>query len=391
LRDLSLYLVPSTSERYGKTTTNATIERVEEKVGHHGSPTCSVHYDNAEAELIGAEGQGFSNMLFMMNGARVGVGMECIGVSEAAYRCAKDYAAERKAFGVPIKRHGMIADYLDEMDCTIRGMRALGLEAAFAEELSVRMEIAFNNGTMEKSDKAERRWKKMRYRARHLTPLFKYLGAEQAVHICRMSMQIHGGNGYTKDYAPERLLRDSLVMPVYEGTSQIQCLMVLKDNLGAILKNPQRFLRRVARAKIQSVRATDALERTYWKMQSMVFTAQQTILWRVTKNKWSEAWNSDTMGQVFNKFRQDWDPKRDFSFGMLHAEHLTKIMADTAVAEILVKQAKDFPERRELAENWIERAEPRVRYNMDLLQNTGERLLRRLNEEDREESAAQAG
>ena len=96
------------------------------KMGHHGSPTCAVTFDRSPAFLIGKRGEGFKYMLTLMNNARVGVGFECIGLSESAYRVAQGYAEERPSMGKTIDKHEMIADYLDEMDTEIRGMRALG-------------------------------------------------------------------------------------------------------------------------------------------------------------------------------------------------------------------------------------------------------------------------
>ena len=104
-----------------------------------------------------------------------------------------------------------------------------------------------------------------------------------------MNMQIHGGNGYMHDYEAERLLRDALVMPVYEGTSQIQSLMALKDHLLAAMRKPQDFLKKLAFAKLNAVRAGDDLQRRYWGIKSLSYSAQQHILLRIAKDKWSSA------------------------------------------------------------------------------------------------------
>jgi hypothetical protein len=196
-------------------------------------------------------------------------------------------------------------------------------------------------------------------------------------------MQILGGNGYTKDYAPERLLRDALVLPVYEGTSQIQALMALKDNLGSITKHPQAFLRNLATTKLQAVTAIDPLERSLHKLKSLSLSAQQHIMWRVAKDKWADAVHGP-VESLFDRFTKNWDPKRDFAWGLLHAEHLARILADVAIAEALYRQAERFPERRELAERWVELVEPRCRFNWDKIHSTGERLLGRLQQEQNE-------
>src|SRR5437763_6827643 len=97
--------------------------------------------------------------------------------------------------------------------------------------------------------------------ARRALPLLKYLAAEKAVEMARMCLQIHGGNGYMREYGAEKLLRDALVLPIYEGTSQIQALMATKDTLGAIIKKPQRFLQQLARARWESMAVRDPRQR----------------------------------------------------------------------------------------------------------------------------------
>jgi len=372
-------MVPLEIERDGKTLTNAVIERVEQKVGHHGSATCALRYDNSEAQLIAKAGDGFKLMVKLMNHARLGVGFESIGACEASYRCAKEYAAERSTMGQTIDQHPMIADYLDEMDVTIRGLRALAMEAAFAEEQVAHLELqqAALGRENVNSVEAERELNILKDKARHYTPLLKYTASEQAVHMARMAMQILGGNGYTKDYAPERILRDSLVLPVYEGTSQIQALMALKDNLSAITKNPQKFFGKIASCKFNEIRADDDLERRSFKLQSLSYSAQQHLLWRMAKDKWAVAL-AGPWGEVFESFATKWDPKRDMTYGLLHAENLCRILSDVAMAKLLVRQAQEFPERRDIAERFMERAEPRVRYHWDLIHSTGDRLLKRL-------------
>src|SRR5690606_12735502 len=127
LDGLSLFLVPTYREEGGQRIRLATLDRVEEKLGHHGSVTAAVTFDRTPAQLVGSRGEGFRWMLKLMNGARLGVGFESIGLCEAAYRLARAYAAERPSMGKTIDRHEMIADYLDEMATDIQGLRALAM------------------------------------------------------------------------------------------------------------------------------------------------------------------------------------------------------------------------------------------------------------------------
>ena len=388
LKDISLFMVPRQIENdQGELVDNVVVERLEEKLGIHASVTCTLAYDDSIAELVGKRGEGFKLMLMLMNNARLGVSFEGIGLIESAYRMAKEYAAERKSMGKTIDQHEMIADYLERMDVGLRGLRAMGFDAVRAVELSSRLEVQLNvdppaDETERKS--LERRMKKFQRRARDLTPLLKYLASEKAVEFSQLSMQIHGGVGYTKEFEIEKLVRDALVLPIYEGTSQIQSLMALKDALGMVMKDPGRFLRRLAAAKVASLSARDPVERQIGKLESMKYGAMQHIMTKITRGKLQQVGQRKIT--EWSSAIKDWDPKRDFAFGMLHAERLCRMMAEVEICKILVDQAASYPERKELADAYLERAVPEITYLHDQIMHTGDRLLKKLAEQD----AAQA-
>jgi hypothetical protein len=217
-------------------------------------------------------------------------------------------------------------------------------------------------------------------KARRVTPLLKYLAAEKAVEMARRAIQIHGGVGYTREYPAEKLLRDAIVMPIYEGTSQIQALMAMKDTLGGILKNPQGFLTKSAQARWRSLSARDPLERKVARIEALSYGAQQHLVSRTASDK-LRAVVEQPLGRWSEAFKKNWDPKRDFAFAMLHAERLIRILADVSISRILLEQAKRFPERRELLERYTERAEPRCRALHEEITTTGERLLAELDPE----------
>jgi hypothetical protein len=316
-------------------------------------------------------------MLLLMNGARLGVGFECIGLCEAAIRLAEGYAAQRQSMGKALAKHEMIADYLDEMKTDVQGLRALAVEGVVHEELGQKLELRLRFRTdLSEAQKRELEEAVARHRrkARRITPLLKYLAAEKAVEMARRCIQIHGGVGYTKEYGAEKLLRDAVVMPIYEGTSQIQALMAMKDTLGAILKRPQRFLRRGAQVRWRAMSARDPLERKLARIESMSHQAQQHLILRTAGDKFrSVAAHPITEWPAI--LGRNWNPKRDFAFALLHAERLTRILADEAIGEVLWEQARKHPERREVLERYLERAEPRVRFLLDEITTTGDRLL----------------
>ncbi len=383
LKGLSMFLVPAFERnKKGKIVrTTTTLDAVEDKLGHNGSATVAISFERSPAMLIGNRGEGFKYMLMLMNGARVGVGFESLGLCEAARRLAVDYAAERVSMGKTIDKHEMIADYLDEMATDCQAIRALAVHACWHEEIARKTDMMLkfrppsDPAELEQLRKTE---KKHSRRSRHLTPLLKYYASEKAVEMARLAIQIHGGVGYTKEYGAEKLLRDAVVMPIYEGTSQIQALMAMKDSLGGVVKNPRRFLARGASVRWKVMSARDPLEKRVAKLQHIEHSTIRFLLTRLTANKLGEL-PSHSPGE-WGKVMTGWDPKKDFALAMLHAERLIKILIDVAVAEELWEQAVKFPERRELLERWLERAEPRARYQQDIITTTGLRLLSTLHD-----------
>ncbi len=378
LDGLSLFLVKLYDDNAdGTKTWHGSISRVEEKLGHNSSPTCAIDFENTPGELIGERGQGFHGMLVLMNNARVGVTFEGIGISECALRLAREYAEQRPSMGKTIDQHEMIADYLREMEVDIQAMRALAFHGCLNEELAQKTNLALQFGYI--SDEAERKQaqrdlKRYKWEARRVTPLGKYFSSEKAVEIAKRGIQIHGGVGYTKDYAAEKQLRDAMVLPIYEGTSQIQSLMAMKDNMGAIIKDPKGFATRMAQTRWKSLSSRDPMERRVATVRLTALKALRYLLTRTAAAKFKEV-SRQPITDWLPELSKEWDPKRDFAVAMLHAERLMKLLVDATVAELFWEQAQQFPERMEVLERWLERAEPRSRAVYDEMTSTGDRLL----------------
>lgn len=369
LKGLSLFYVPAHIERDGKQVRNFEIGGQEKKMGQHSSVTVTLNYDNSRAELVGQRGHGFRNMLLVMNDARLLVGYEGLGLSEKVFRMANDFANERIAMGKKIADHEMIAEYLDEMEVETKALRALAFEAGFEEEMSNRLKALRAIAKPKKEQEAlalDEQYKKHKWNARMATPLVKYMASENAVNFARHTMQIMGGVGYMKEYHAEKLMRDSLILPIYEGTSQIQALMVLKDHLQHAMRNPAKFVQKIATAKMQTLRAKTPAERGLYRMESLYYSAMQSIMTRMLADKFGDlkdlpltAWKA--------AFLKSWDPKKDFSFGLLHAERFCIIASRLWMARVLVAQLERISdpalkeERTMLALRFIERSEPRMR------------------------------
>lgn len=393
LKGLSLFLVPAyTDHPDGTRERHVTVERIEEKLGHHGSATVALSFEGAAGELVGKRGEGFKYMLLLMNNARIGVGFEALGLIEASARMARSYAEGRTSMGKTIDQHEMIADYLDEMEMDAVGIRALAVHSAFTEEVVQRKRLQALYFTEEGTDERkalDAEVKALTWKSRCATPLLKYLAAERGVDAARRAIQIHGGMGYTREYGAERLLRDALVMPIYEGTSQIQSLMAMKDTLLGILKDPAGFVRTLANQQILARTHRDPLGRRVATLRLHALQAQRHLITRIAGARFGQL-RSEPLATWRHRLVNDWDPKRDFGPALLHAERLTRVLADAAIGEILFEQVAMDESRRSLCAAWVERAEPRSRYLVDQIANTGDRLLAQLRGTAHEAPASKA-
>ena len=387
LEALSLFLVPAWDwAPDGGKIWRAAFTGVEEKLGHTASATVSIAFDRSPAFLVGAQGRGFQQMLVLMNNARIGVGFESLGVAEAAWRAAKAYAAERPSMGKTIDRHEMIAEILEDMQTDIQAVRALGVAACLHEEVAQKIDLVSRFLPLEPARKEAlaRTQRRSRRRSRALTPILKWLASERCVAIARASIQVHGGAGYIVETGVERLLRDAMVFPIYEGTSQIQALMVMKDTLLGVVKDPGRFLKEMAAVRWRTL-SGDPLARRVAQLRLTALQAVQFLLLRLTGAKAREL--PLTNPGAWKAAFANWDPKRDFALAMLHAERLTSLCADAAVAEVLLEQVERDPARAELLERWLEKAEPRSRWRYDELTTIGLRLLGTLAKEPEAQAA----
>jgi hypothetical protein len=207
------------------------VTRLEEKLGIHGSPTCEVVFDGAVGVRLGEKGQGFKAMLDLMNNARLGVAAQAIGISEAAYQAALAYAKEREQFDQPIVKQPLVAAMLAKMRVNIEATRALLYRAVELEDRNEACRRAIERGEGSEEERAELQATLERgtTRLRLLTPLCKYFATEICTDVTRDAMQVFGGIGFTMDAHVAKLHADSLIMTVYEGTSEIQASFALME------------------------------------------------------------------------------------------------------------------------------------------------------------------
>jgi len=208
------------------------IRRLEEKLGIHGSPTCEIFFDNTPCEIIGERQRGLvTYVMSLMNGARIGIAGQSMGVAEAAYHLARDYASTRKQFGVAIEKLPAVRDMLIDMKTVIEAGRALLYEASQVVDMEIgcakRLET---NPPQDKAEAKQLKNESRKYKryAAMLTPMSKYYCSEMCNSVTYDSMQVLGGSGYMRDYACERYMRDARITTIYEGTSQLQIVAAVR-------------------------------------------------------------------------------------------------------------------------------------------------------------------
>ncbi|MGB7875361.1 MAG: acyl-CoA dehydrogenase family protein [Anaerolineales bacterium] len=200
-RSLSMIIVPTA-------TPGLTIGPAEKKMGLHGSPTHAVTYENVRVPLdalLGEEGKGLHQTLSTLDGGRISIGAISVGLAQAAFEYATNYAREREAFGKPIADKQAIQWMLAEMATNLEAARTLIYKAAWLKEQK-------RPYTMEAS-------------------MAKMFATEMAEKVCRDAIQVHGGYGYSQEYPVERLYRDARLMTIGEGTSEIQRLVIARQVL----------------------------------------------------------------------------------------------------------------------------------------------------------------
>ena len=219
-RGLSMFI-------YDKRNGGVNVRRIENKMGIKGSPTCELVYKDAPAELCGSRKLGLIKyVMALMNGARLGIAAQSVGISEAAYREALEYAKDRKQFGKAIIEFPAVAEILSVMKAKLDASRALLYACArFVDIYKIYDDIA-KERPLTKEEKLEAKaYSKL---ADAFTPLAKGMGSEFCNQNTYDCIQIHGGSGFMKDYKCERLYRDARITSIYEGTTQLQVVAAIR-------------------------------------------------------------------------------------------------------------------------------------------------------------------
>jgi alkylation response protein AidB-like acyl-CoA dehydrogenase len=197
-RGISAFIVPTDSKGY-------LVARLEEKLGQHSSDTAQIIFEDCRvpaANLIGAEGEGYRIALSGLEGGRIGIAAQSVGMARAAFEAALSYAKERESFGQPLFSHQAVQFRLADMATQLEAARQLIWHAASLKDAG---QPCLTEAAMA-----------------------KLFASEAAERICSAALQIHGGYGYLSDFPVERIYRDVRVCQIYEGTSDIQKILIAR-------------------------------------------------------------------------------------------------------------------------------------------------------------------
>ena len=219
-RGLSMFI-------YDKREGGVTVRHIENKLGIHGSPTCELVYKNAKAELCGSTRLGLIKyVMALMNGARLGIAAQSVGVSQAAYNEGVAYAIDRKQFDKPIINFPAVYDMLARMKAKLDAGRSILYQTARYVDIYKALEDISSERKLTPEERQE--LKKYTRLADAFTPLAKGMNSEYANQNAYDAIQIHGGSGFIMEYKSQRLYRDARIFSIYEGTTQLQVVAAIR-------------------------------------------------------------------------------------------------------------------------------------------------------------------
>jgi len=208
------------------------VRRLEDKLGIHGSPTCEIFFDDAPGKLIGQRQRGLvTYVMSLMNGARIGIAAQSLGIGEAAFREARRYAHSRKQFGKAVESFPALRELIADTQVDLQAARTLTYYSSFCVdvEYGALRKLEFGNVADPAEAKALKKQTRTYKRLNALlTPMSKYYASEMSMRLANGAIAVLGGSGYMKDYPVERHLRDSRITTIYEGTTQLQVVAAVR-------------------------------------------------------------------------------------------------------------------------------------------------------------------
>ena len=306
------------------------IRRIEHKLGIHGSPTCEMQFNNAPAELLGKRKMGLVKYtMSLMNGARLAVTAQAVGIAEAAYREARKYAASRSQFKKSIDEFSAIYEMLTDMKVDIEAGRSLLYETARLVDLKEGVEKKAEQYPELAKDLKEDVKRYGKYAAL-FTPLAKAYATEMGNDVCYKAVQIHGGVGFTCEFNVERHTRDVRITNIYEGTTQLQIVAAIGGVVGGVV--------------VERLNDYEA-DTDFSGVAELLSQAQE---FRASMEK--------AVAHV--------KEKKDPAFQEFHALRLVNIATDTIIGYLLCRDALLSDRKKKIAAIFISKARNRILQNL---------------------------
>jgi alkylation response protein AidB-like acyl-CoA dehydrogenase len=324
-RGLSMFI-------YDKRNGGVTVRRIENKMGIKGSPTCELVYKNAKAELCGSRRLGLIKyVMALMNGARLGIAAQSVGVSEIAYREALSYAKDRCQFGKAIINFPAVGEILSTMKAKLDASRSL----LYATSRFVDMYKIYEDIAKERALTPEER-AEMKYYSKladACTPMAKGMSSEFCNQNAYDCIQIHGGSGFMKDYACERVYRDARITSIYEGTTQLQVVAAIRHVTTGTYAN---FIK-----ELDAVEYAESLKPLQAKLQAM------TAVYEAAVAKVADA--------------------KDTSYTDFHARRMVEMAGHIVMGYLLLSDANRNEEFAKSARNYVRFGEAEVTRHADFI------------------------
>ncbi|MBN2810190.1 MAG: acyl-CoA dehydrogenase family protein [Deltaproteobacteria bacterium] len=309
------------------------VRRIEHKLGITGSPTCEIQFNNAKAELLGKRKLGLIKYtIYLMNGARLAVAAQSVGIAEAAYRKAYAYANDRSQFKQPIRNFAAIYEMLTDMKTMIEASRTLVYETSRIVDIKEGLEERLEKYPQRAADLNDELKRYTRF-ASLFTPLAKSFAAEMVNKVCYDAIQIHGGVGFTKEFDVERHYRDARITNIYEGTTQLQTVAALGGVIAGVVS-----------------------ERLNEYEENFDFTAVADIFQTAQKMR-----SHLEMAISFVK------EKGDSVFQEFHAGRLVNMTTDVINTYLLCQNALRSERKKTVARVYLSKAYLRVKANLDYI------------------------
>lgn len=335
---------------------NYQIVKNEHKMGLHGSFTCYIAYENSKAKLIGKENQGFRYMLHLMNEARCAVGLQALGGIEATLHYARKYAEERKQFGKNLLDLPLYARNIKDWETERDAFRALMFDSISYFDQYAKLDLKKRHeGLNDAETKQLERAKKW---VRRRTPIVKAYGAEAFTRLSTKGIQALGGYGFIEEYDAARFHRDSFAPLLYEGTTQIQALMAMKDLMKFVMRNPAKYFTALVNANpVANFFGASTEAESKFNAAQYEFKKNFVKLLIKTLKPGTDTDNPGELRKFFNA--KEWLKEENVMKLMVHAETILFALSYIETLRVLMEHANKDSSRSQLFEDYHKLVTPR--------------------------------